>query len=265
MERRAFGATGIEVPVIGLGTWSTFDLPTRKQDVADDVVAEVWAGGTRVFDSSPMYGRAEGVLGRALADRREEAFVATKIWTRSAREGREQLDDQLESFGGRVDLEQVHNLVSWKEHLGWLEGERDAGRVGLLGATHYSRREYDELEMVMRTGRIQAIQVPFNPLERECEDRILPLAEELELGVLVMRPFGEGDLLPGPDLSALGPLGVDTWAQALLKWELSDPRVHVLIPATRDVGHAAANVAAGSPSWFDEEQRALVAQLASTL
>jgi diketogulonate reductase-like aldo/keto reductase len=253
------------VPVIGLGTWSTFDLPPRKQDGASAVVSTALEGGTRLFDSSPMYGRAESVLGTALGERRNEAFVATKIWARSAAEGRAQLRAQLGFYGGRVELEQVHNLLAWEAHLDWLEEHHESGRVGLLGATHYSRASFEELERVMRSGRIQAIQVPYNPVEREVEERILPLAEELELGVIAMRPFAEGGLFPGPDPVELEPLGVQSWAEALIKWELSDPRVHVVIPATSSPEHARANVAAGEGPWFDEDQRALVSKLAESL
>ena len=263
MERRILGRTGAEVPVVGLGTWATLDLADADQPIGDAVVEAAFDGGTTVVDSSPMYGAAERVLGRALAGRRERAFVATKIWTRSLAEGRAQLEAQLGFYGGRVDLEQVHNLVAWREHLDWLEGERDAGRVGFLGATHYAASAFDELARVMRSGRIEAIQIPLNPREREVEREILPLAEELGIGVIVMRPLGgEGALLPGPDPSELAPLGVDTWAQALLKWALSDPRVTVVIPATRSPGHAEQNIAAGSPPWFGPDERRLVESLA---
>ena len=263
MERRILGRTGAEVPVVGLGTWATLDLADADQPIGDAVVEAAFDGGTTVVDSSPMYGAAERVLGRALAGRRERAFVATKIWTRSLAEGRAQLEAQLGFYGGRVDLEQVHNLVAWREHLDWLEGERDAGRVGFLGATHYAASAFDELARVMRSGRIEAIQIPLNPREREVEREILPLAEELGIGVIVMRPLGgEGALLPGPETSELAPLGVDTWAQALLKWALSDPRVTVVIPATRSPGHAEQNIAAGSPPWFGPDERRLVESLA---
>src|ERR1700743_472245 len=114
MERRRFGRTGWEVPVVGLGTWQTLDVGPGGESAAAQVVEAVWEGGTRFFDSSPMYGRAEGVLGRALADRRADAVAATKIWTSSMSEARSQFDAQLEYFGGRVDLEQVHNLVAWR-------------------------------------------------------------------------------------------------------------------------------------------------------
>jgi aryl-alcohol dehydrogenase-like predicted oxidoreductase len=243
MERRRFGRTELQVPVVGLGTWQTFDVGAAEESGARDVVDAVWEGGTRFYDSSPMYGRAEGVLGRALGERRSDALVATKIWTSSLTEARGQYADQLEFYGGRVDLEQVHNLVRWREHLDWMEEERAAGRIGFLGATHYSSGAFDELEQVMRTGRIDAIQIPYNPLEREAERRILPLAAELDLGVIAMRPFGGGSLVRHFDPTEL------------LKWTLADERVHVAIPATSSVAHARANTAAGDAPWPSSEER----------
>jgi aryl-alcohol dehydrogenase-like predicted oxidoreductase len=247
MERRRFGRTGLEVPVVGLGTWQTFDLRPRDELVAREVVDAVWEAGTRFFDSSPMYGRAEAVLGRALGEHRADAFVATKIWTSSPTEARDQLFDQLEFFGGRIDLEQIHNLVGWRRHLDWLEEERGEGRIEFLGATHYSASAFDELEEVMRTGRIDAIQVPYNPLEREAERRILPLAAELDLGVIAMRPLGGGTLASRFD------------ADELLKWTLADERVHVAIPATSSVEHARSNTAAGAPPWPSSDTREALA------
>ena len=246
MERRRFGRSGLEVPVIGLGTWQTFDVGPEGQERARAVVGTVFEGGTRLFDTSPMYGRAEAVLGRALDGLRDDSLVATKIWTSSVEDGRSQFRAQIDMYG-RVELEQIHNLVAWEEHLPWLAEERDAGRLDLIGATHYDSSAFGELERIMKTDWIDAIQIPYNPLEREAEARILPLAAELDLGVIAMRPLGGGSLVGRHD------------PEELLKWTLSDGRVHVAIPATSSRGHALSNVAAGSPPWLSSEQRRALA------
>ena len=253
MEERRLG------PVVGLGTWNTFG---RDGVGAEAVVGAALDAGCRLVDSSPMYGGAEASLGRALRDRRPCATVATKIWAQSVAQGSRQFIDQLTWFG-TVDVEQIHNLVAWREHLGWLERERDNGRVGKLGVTHYAPSAFGELAAALRTRRFDTVQVPLNPLERECEHELLPLAADLGVAVVVMRPLGEGSLVrrtPPPE--TLAALGVDTWADALLKWALSDERVDVVIPATRDPRHAQANARAGTPPWFGSEERRLVESLA---
>jgi diketogulonate reductase-like aldo/keto reductase len=255
MEERRLG------PVVGLGTWNTFRDDAR---LARTVVDAALGAGVRCVDTSPMYG-SERALGAALENRRDEATVLTKIWTPSAEEARTQLAGQLSWFG-HVEVEQVHNLVAWEQHLPWLEAERDAGRIGLLGVTHYSPAAFGELARALRTRRFQTLQIPLNPHERTAERELLPLAAELGVAVIVMEPFASGALLrrqPGPDeLAPLRGLGVETWPQALLKWVLSDPRVDLVIPATSKPERAAANAAAGNPPWFGAEERALVERLA---
>jgi aryl-alcohol dehydrogenase-like predicted oxidoreductase len=156
--------------------------------------------------------------------------------------------------------------VDWRDRLAQLERRRDEGAVRLLGATHYSAGGFAELAEVMRTGRIQAVQIPYNPRQRAVEREILPVAEELGIGVVVMRPFAEGGLMRAtPAQEALEPLrelGIDTWAQALLKWVLSDRRCHVAIPATSRPGRMPENARAGEPPWLGPEERDYIARLA---
>lgn len=268
MEARQFGRSSWHVPVIGMGTWQTFDVRTPAGETRTrQVLDEALACGARLFDTSPMYGAAEQVLARGLGGRRTDAIVATKIWTPSADEGRHQMARALAWYGGRVDLYQVHNLVGWSDHLETLEMAKSEGKVGLIGATHYSAAAFDLLATVMKTGRIDFIQVPYNPQQREVERIILPLAEKLGLGVILMRPFAEGALFrrmpAAKELAPLTPFGVTTWAQALLKWGLSDRRCHAAIPATSRPDRMRTNAAAGAAPWFGPEERAYVSALAS--
>jgi aryl-alcohol dehydrogenase-like predicted oxidoreductase len=268
MDTRRFGASNLTVPAIGLGTWQTFDVrgATAVAQIRT-VVDTALESGITFFDSSPMYGAAEQVLARSLDGRRHKALVATKVWAPSVAEGRRQIAQALDWYGGVVDVYQIHNLVNWKAQLTVLEAAREAGQVRVVGATHYSASAFDELRAIMETGRVGAVQIPYNPLQREVERTILPLAASLDLGTIVMRPFGEGALLrriPTPEaLAPLAVFGVRTWTQALLKWILSDPRCHVAIPATANPTHTLENAAAGNPPWFGADERAYVVKLAT--
>lgn len=248
---------GPHVPVVGMGTSQTFD--TDDQPLVDAVVARALDHGTTLFDSSPMYGRSEATLGRALAERRDEAVVATKVWTPDDDEAEAQMDASAAFAGGRVDLMQVHNMVGWRTRLDQIEARRDRGEIGFVGATHWQVNGFADLEECMATGRLDAVQVPYNPVERDVERRILPLAEELGLGVLVMRPFANADLLrdppPAAELAALADTGIATWGQALLAWGLAHPAVTTAIPATSKPDRAEENAAAGDLAPLDPDTR----------
>jgi aryl-alcohol dehydrogenase-like predicted oxidoreductase len=267
MDERELGRTGLRVPVVGMGTWRTFDVRgAAAESRCREIVDVALANGARLFDSSPMYGAAERALARALEGRRERAIVATKVWSSDPSEGRRQIERALEWYGGRVDLYQIHNLAGWRRWLPILEELQRSGQIGVIGATHYNHSAFLELMEVMRTGRVQQIQIPYNARDRVVEREVLPLAADLGIGVLVMRPFGEGALVArSPSAAELAPLrefGVRTWAQALLKWILSDERVHCAIPATSHAERMAENADAGAGTWLDVEAQAFVERLA---
>ncbi len=269
MERRQLGRAGFDVPVVGMGTWRTFDARNHEgEKAARAVVDAALEAGTDFFDTSPMYGQAERVLAGTLSGRRHSVLVADKIRADTAEEGRAQAERALGWYDW-IDLYQIHNLAAWEAQLDPLERLQAEDRVRAIGATHYRPEAFGELERVMRSGRIQVIQVPYSPLEREVEERILPLAEELGLGVVVMRPFAQGALLRrtprAKALASLRELGIQSWPQALLRWILSDRRCHVAIPATSRPAHMTANAAAGAPPWLDADACGYVARLAVEL
>jgi aryl-alcohol dehydrogenase-like predicted oxidoreductase len=256
VERRQLGSTGIAVPAIGMGTWRTFDTTEDRTWLVDEALQ----AGVDLFDSSPMYGKAEDALARALSGRRERAIVATKIWTDSPEEGRRQAEKALDLFG-TVDIYQVHNLVNWTAQLALLEGLKADGKVGAVGATHYQESYFEELAKLMSTGRLDMVQIPYNPLRRDAERVILPLAEELGIGVLVMSPLQGGILDRRPTPQELAELGVETWPQAVLKWIASDPRVSCVLTATSRPRRAGENARAGEAPMFDKERRELVRRI----
>jgi aryl-alcohol dehydrogenase-like predicted oxidoreductase len=263
MERRPLAS--LEVPVVGVGTSKTFDVPAvdaARQQVTDNALA----GGATFVDSSPMYGHAERILGATLGARRAEVIVATKVWTPDDDEAERQMDASLGFFSGHVEVFQVHNLVAWPTRLDQLERRRERGEIDVIGATHWQPSAFDELERVMQTRRIGAVQIPYNPHEREVEARILPLAADLGLGVILMRPFAAGGLVrrtpSAADLAPLADFGVTTWPQALIKYGLSHPVTSVSIPATSKPERMTENVGAGDAPWFGPEQKALVERLA---
>ena len=270
MDKRRLGRTGATIPVVGMGTWKTFDVRgTAEEHIRSDLVAEALKAGTRLFDSSPMYGEAERVLGQALGSRRREAFVATKVWAKSLPEAHRQIQASLQYFQGHIDLYQVHNLSLVQEVLPLLLDLKSTGQVRYVGATHWNSQHFAELAKVMESGRIDTVQIPYNARDQGVAKSLLPLAEELDLGVLVMVPLGTGTLTRNPpprdEYATLEGKGIHTWAQALLKWVLSDPRVDVVLPATSRPGRPTENALAGEPPWLSEPERDTVARLAHAI
>ncbi len=257
MNRRRLGRTSIDVPVIGMGTWRTFDTDEDRRPLVDGAIDS----GIDLFDSSPMYGRAETTLARALEGVRERVILATKIWTASAEEGQAQADQALRLFG-HVDVYQVHNLVNVPVQLALLERLKNEDKVRAVGATHYQESAFRDLAALMKTKRLDMVQIPYNPLRRTAERELLPLAESLGLGVLVMSPLQNGILDRTPSHAQLKELDVETWAQAVLKWVASDPRVSTVLTATHQADHVRENAHAGDPPFFTAGQRALVVRIA---
>lgn len=269
MEVRKLGRTGLQTPVIGLGTYRVFNVRDDLGEArAETVTTAALDSGARLFDSSPMYGESERVLALSLAGRRQDAIVATKVWARTRAVGEQQIERALQWFE-RVELYQVHNLLLFDDHLPYLQHLKEAGRITAIGATHYLESELPSLLALMEQGAIDCVQVPYNPVQRAVEQELLPAAAELGVGVIAMMPFRTGQLVErtptDAQLAPLEELGIRTWAQALLKWILSDPRVHAVIPATSSPTRMAENAAAGRAPWLDDDQRRYIQSLAEAL
>jgi len=254
MHTRPIPSSGESLPVIGCGTYVGFDQAPGSGGYAqlEGVVAALLDGGGKVLDSSPMYGRAEQTTGELLASngRRREAFLATKVWTRGRREGIEQMEASLRLLRtDRIDLMQIHNLVDWRVHLPTLREWKDRGRIRYLGITHYTSSAYAEVEAVLRAERLDFLQIDYSIDDREAERRLLPLAAERGVAVLVNRPFGGGGLLrrlaskPMPTWAR--DVGCASWAQVLLKFVLAQPAVTCVIPGTSRREHMEDNLGAG--------------------
>ena len=257
MDRRPLGRTGITVPAIGRGTWRTFDTDDDRRPLVEAALE----AGIDLFDSSPMYGRAEATLARAIGGLRDRVLIATKVWTDDPDEGRSQADKALQLFG-HVDVYQVHNLVNVPAQLALLERLKEKGVVRAVGATHYQESAFGDLARLMASGRLDMVQIPYNPLRRTAEHELLPLAQSMGLGVFVMSPLQDGVLNRRPSPAEVAELGVETWAQAVLKWIASDPRVSTVLTATHRTERARENAGAGDPPFLTPEQRELVVRIA---
>lgn len=258
-------SSGERLPVIGLGTWITFNVgadPVARASCAA-VLRAFLDGGGQVVDSSPMYGSAQSVIGQALQSYRGpgQVYAADKVWTSSGERGPGQIESSQRHWGvPRFDLLQVHNLLAWEAHLPTLMAMKSAGLVRHVGISTSEGRRHPAVEALMQAHPIDFVQVTYNPLDREVEQRILPLAAERGIGVIVNRPFRQGALLdalarhPLPDW-ARSELGCDGWAQYVLKFVVSHPAVTCAIPATRQVAHVRQNLGAARGPMPDDAMR----------
>ena len=261
MHTRRLPRSGEALPVIGLGTWQTFDVGPSASERAplEQVLEKFFAAGAKVIDSSPMYGRAEQVVGDLLRESasRAKAFLATKVWTTGKEPGIQQMNESFRKMGAdRMDLMQVHNLQDWRTHLQTLRAWKAEGRVRYIGVTHYSRSAFDELEQILRKEQVDFVQLPYSIGFRDAEKRLLPAAQETGTAVLVMEPFEKGELFsrtrgkPLPDFAR--EFDCESWAQYFLKFILGHPAVTCPIPATANPRHVEDNLRAGSGRFPEE-------------
>jgi diketogulonate reductase-like aldo/keto reductase len=269
---RPISSSGDKVPVIGLGTWQVFDVGSsdlERKPLGDVLSLFVKLGG-RVIDSSPMYGPAEEVIGD-LATKlalRDSLFLATKVWTTGKQSGIESMERSLARLQTkRIDLMQVHNLVDVGTHLATLRDSKAQGHIRYLGVTHYNSRAYDEVEKVLRNEKLDFVQINYSIMEREAEQRLLPLAQKRGVAVIVNRPFGGGDLFRKVRAKELpqwtAEFDCHSWAQFFLKWIITHPAVTCVIPATSNVRHLEDNMHAGLGRLPTAKERQKMVELVS--
>jgi diketogulonate reductase-like aldo/keto reductase len=264
---KAIPSSGEELPVVGLGSWITFNVgndPPARANCAE-VMRNFFEMGGRLIDSSPMYGSSQGVIGEGLRKlgMPRGLFSAEKVWTSSA--GAPQIETSRRLWQvPRFDLLQVHNLLAWQEQLPLLLSMKAAGQLRYVGITTSEGRRHREIEQVMRQHRIDFVQLTYNPLDREAEQRLLPLARERGIAVLANRPFREGALLRELQRQPLPAWAREidcvSWAQLVLKFIVSHPAVTCAIPATSNVAHVRENMAAAGGRMPDEAMRQRIAQ-----
>lgn len=264
LHQRPIPASGELLPVIGLGSWITFNVgrdPVARE-ACSQVMASFFAAGGRLIDCSPMYGSAQEVIGEGLHRLGSAArvFAADKVWIGSGSEGPGQIERSRSHWRiPRFDLLQVHNLLAWREHLPTLFALKAEGRLRYVGITTSHGRRHDELEALMRSQPLDFVQFTYNLADREAEARLLPLARDRGIAVIVNRPFQQGALIAELNRRPLPPwageIDCTSWAQLLLKFVVAHPAVTCVIPATSRVDHVRENMAAGQGRLPDEAQR----------
>jgi diketogulonate reductase-like aldo/keto reductase len=274
MLTRAIASSGEKLPVIGLGTWRTFDvdLTSDTRRTLEEVLFLLVKLGGRVIDSSPMYGRAEGVIGELTSALgiRDKLFIATKVWTQGKENGIKSMERSMALLRtNRIDLMQVHNLLDVQTHLATLRQWKEQGRIRYLGVTHYDSSALPQIENILKTEKLDFLQINYSLMEREAEQRVLPLAQERGVAVIVNRPFGAGDLFdkvrskPLPDW--IGDFDCRSWAQFFLKWIVANPAVTCAIPATGKPQHLEDNLQGGFGRLPDPNARRRMVELVSSL
>jgi diketogulonate reductase-like aldo/keto reductase len=273
MLTRTVPSSGERLPVIGLGTWRAFDvdLSTDSRRQLEEVLSLFVKLGGRVIDSSPMYGRAEEVIGELTSALgiREKLFLATKVWTRGKQGGIQSIEHSMALLRtNRIDLIQVHNLVDVNTQLATLQEWKQQGRIRYIGITHYESRALSEIEKLMRTEKFDFLQINYSLMEPEVEGRVLSLAQERGIAVIANRPFGAGDLFskvrskPLPDWAA--EFDCRSWAQFFLKWIVANPEVTCVIPATDKPRHLEDNMQGGIGRLPDAKMRRRMVELVSS-
>ncbi|SEO05899.1 Predicted oxidoreductase [Mucilaginibacter gossypiicola] len=263
MLKRIIPSSGEELPVIGLGTWQTFDASNSKAyPTLESVLHKMHTSGGSLIDSSPMYGRSEQVIGDITSqmDIADQYFYATKVWTRGLQEGIRQMENSmLKMKRKRLDLIQIHNLTDWQTHLPILQRWKETKRIRYTGITHYTDSSHEELEQIMRAQKVDFVQFNFSLSERHAEKRLLDAAADLGVATLINRPLGSGNLFNKVKGKALPgwaeELGIETWSAYFLKYIISHPAVTCVIPATADVAHAIDNFNAGDGELPDPATR----------
>ena len=274
MLTRTIPSSGETLPVIGLGTWRAFDVDLtsdiRRQ--LEEVLSVFVKLSGRAIDSSPMYGRAEEVIGELAAALgiREKLFLATKVWTRGKENGIKSTERSMALLRtNRIDLMQVHNLLDVHTHLATLRQWKEQGRIRYIGVTHYNSSAFPEIEKILRTEKLDFLQINYSLMEPEAEQRVLPVTQERRIAVLVNRPFGGGDIFervrskPLPDWAA--EFDCRSWAQFFLKWIIAHPAVTCVIPATDKPRHLEDNMLAGIGPLPDAKMRRRMVELLSSL
>jgi len=258
MLYRFIPSSGEALPVIGLGTWQTFDVGTERYPDLKEVLTSMHSAAATLIDSSPMYGRSEKVIGDITSTMpgADDFFYATKVWTTGLKEGISQMETSMQKMKRKtMDLIQIHNLTDWKTHLPVLRRWKEEGKIRYIGITHYTDASHQELEKIIRSERLDFVQFNYSIAARNAEKSLLDAAANAGVATLINRPFGEGRLFGSVQGKSLPPwakeAGINSWAAFFLKYIIAHHAVTCVIPATGNVAHLKDNLQAGKGGLLD--------------